>query len=173
MEFEPSRHEDCKELVIFSAQYVQQVLGRKTDEADAEWLAKLMRYGLLAKSFIPDVEQRDLRDLTRYRTRLTAERSSAVNRLEKILEDANIKLSSVASDIQGVSARAILDALIAGESDAEAMSELAHGGHLFSGQLSMPPPTADGRTAAPRGMKGPRRRVLNRRRRWRRRKADG
>jgi transposase len=88
------------------------VPGRKTDVKDAEWIAQLMRLGLLKRSFIPDVEQRDLRDLTRYRTRLLAERTAASNRLQKIMEDANIKLSAVASHIQGVSARAMLEALI-------------------------------------------------------------
>jgi transposase len=112
---------------VVNAQHVKQVPGRKTDWNDAEWLARLMCYGLLERSFIPDVEQRELRDLTRYRTRLTAERAAAANRLEKTLEDANIKLTSVASDIQGVSARAMLEALIGGESDPEVMAELARG----------------------------------------------
>ena len=101
--------------------------GRKTDVKDAEWIAQLMRHGLLKRSFIPDVEQRDLRDLTRYRTRLVGERSSASNRLQKILEDANIKLSSVATDIQGVSARLMIKALIAGETDGAELANLAKG----------------------------------------------
>ncbi len=115
------------EVWIVNAQHVKQVPGRKTDVSDAEWLAQLMRLGLLARSFIPDVEQRDLRDLTRYRTRLTQERATAANRLQKILEDANIKLASVASDIQGVSAHAMLEALISGETDAAVMADLALG----------------------------------------------
>ncbi len=115
------------EVWIVNAQHVKQVPGRKTDVADAEWLAQLMRLGLLARSFIPDVEQRDLRDLTRYRTRLTQERATAANRLQKILEDANIKLASVVSDIQGVSAHAMLEALIGGETDAAVLAELALG----------------------------------------------
>jgi transposase len=86
-----------------------------------------MCYGLLERSFIPDVEQRELRDLTRYRARLAAERAAAANRLEKTLEDANIKLTSVLTDIQGVSARAMLEALIHGESDPQVMAELARG----------------------------------------------
>ena len=101
--------------------------GRKTDVGDAEWLAQLMRLGLLSRSFIPDVEQRDLRDLTRYRTRLTEERSAAANRLHKILEDANLKLTSVVSDIQGVSAQAMLQALLGGETDAAVLADLAVG----------------------------------------------
>lgn len=112
---------------IVNARDLQQVPGRKTDVKDAEWIAQLMRHGLLKRSFIPDVEQRDLRDLTRYRTRLVGERSSASNRLQKILEDGNIKLSSVATDIQGVSARAMIEALIAGETDAAGLAELAKG----------------------------------------------
>ena len=115
------------EVWIVNARDLQQVPGRKTDVKDAEWIAQLMRHGLLKRSFIPDVEQRDLRDLTRYRSRLIAERSSASNRLQKILEDANIKLSSVATDIQGVSARAMLEALISGETDAAQLAELAKG----------------------------------------------
>jgi transposase len=101
------------------------VPGRKTDERDAEWICKLMRYGLLEHSFIPDEWQRDLRDMTRYRTRLMQEKSNAANRLQKILEDANIKLTSVLSDIQGVSARLMLEALIADNMDALQMAELA------------------------------------------------
>jgi len=115
------------EVWVVNARHLRQVPGRKTDVRDAEWIARLMRHGLLERSFIPDVEQRDLRDLTRYRTRLTGERSSAANRLHKILEDANIKLTSVATNIQGVSARLMLEALIAGESDAEELAELAKG----------------------------------------------
>ena len=102
---------------IVNASDLQQVPGRKIDVKDAKWIAQLMRHGLLKRSFIPEVEQRGLRDLTRYRTRLIGERSSASNRLQKILEDANIKFSSVASNIQNVSARAILEALVGGETD--------------------------------------------------------
>ena len=115
------------EVWIVNARDLQQVPGRKTDVKDAEWIAQLMRHGLLKRSFIPDVEQRDLRDLTRYRTRLVGERSSASNRLQKILEDANIKLSSVATDIQGVSARLMIKALIAGETDGAELANLAKG----------------------------------------------
>jgi transposase len=115
------------EVWIVNARDMQQVPGRKTDVKDAEWIAQLMRHGLLKRSFIPAVAQRDLRDLTRYRTRLTAERSAASNRLQKIMEDANIKLSAVATDIQGVSARAMLEALISGQTDAAALANLAKG----------------------------------------------
>ena len=119
--------EPVVEVWLVNAQHVKQVPGRKTDIKDAEWLATLMRHGLLKPSYIPDVEQRDLRDLTRYRTRLTAERSAASNRLQKALEDANIKLSSVASDIRGVSARSMIEALIAEEPEPEVLAEMARG----------------------------------------------
>lgn len=115
------------ETWIVNAQHLSQVPGRKTDDKDAEWITKLMRHGLLTPSFIPEQPQRDLRELTRYRTRLLQEKASAVNRLQKILEDANIKLSSVVSDVQGVSSRLMLEALIADNMDAAAMAELAKG----------------------------------------------
>ena len=115
------------EVWIVNAYHLKQVPGRKTDVKDAEWIAQLMRHGLLERSFIPDVEQRDLRDLTRYRTRLTAEKSSAANRLQKILEDANIKLSSVLTDIQGVSARLMLEALMETEMEIPQIAALAKG----------------------------------------------
>jgi transposase len=112
---------------VVNAHHLKQVPGRKTDVKDAEWIAQLMRLGLLERSFIPDVEQRDLRDLTRYRTRLIQEKSAAANRLHKTLEDANIKLTSVLTDIQGVSARLMLEALIADEQDVPQIAELAKG----------------------------------------------
>lgn len=115
------------EVWVVNASHLKQVPGRKTDIKDAEWIAQLMRLGLLKRSFIPDVAQRDLRDLTRYRTRLLGERAAAANRLQKILEDANIKLASVASDVQGVSARAMLEAMIQGETDAELLANMARG----------------------------------------------
>jgi transposase len=115
------------EVWIVNASHLKQVPGRKTDVKDAEWIGQLMRLGLLKRSLIPAVEQRDLRDLTRYRTRLLAERASAANRLQKLLEDANIKLASVACDVQGVSARAMLEAMIRGETDAAQLANLALG----------------------------------------------
>jgi len=113
------------EVWIVNARDMKQVPGRKTDVCDAEWICKLMSIGLLKRSFIPEVAQRDLRDLTRYRRRLVEERTSASNRLEKILEDSNIKLSAVVSKIQGVSARAMLEALISGETDTAKIADLA------------------------------------------------
>jgi transposase len=113
------------EVWIVNARDMKQVPGRKTDVCDAEWICKLMSMGLLNRSYIPEVEQRDLRDLTRYRKRLVEERTSASNRLEKILEDSNIKLSAVVSHLQGVSARAMLEALIGGETDTAKIADLA------------------------------------------------
>ncbi|HEV2122028.1 MAG TPA: IS110 family transposase [Chloroflexota bacterium] len=116
---------DHFETWVVNARHLAQVPGRKTDETDAEWITKLMRYGLLQPSFIPAEWQRDLHDLTRYRTRLRQEKSAAVNRLHKVLEDANIKLGSVVSDIQGVSARLMIEALIRDDTDPEQMAQLA------------------------------------------------
>jgi transposase len=112
-------------VVWVHAAHVKNVPGRKTDKTDARWLAKLMRYGLLQASFIPPAGQRDLRDLTRYRTKLVQERAREVNRVQGVLERANIKLASVASDIMGVSGRAMLEALIAGRADPQTMAALA------------------------------------------------
>ena len=94
------------EILVVNARHIKNVPGRKTDVKDAEWIAELLRHGLLRGSFIPPQEQRDLRDLTRQRTNLVQDRATVVNRLQKVLEWANLKLSSVATDITGVSARA-------------------------------------------------------------------
>jgi len=115
------------ELVVVNAQHFKAVPGRKTDVRDAEWLADLLRHGLLRASFIPSAPQRELRELTRYRTSLVEERTRIINRLQKTLEDTNLKLSSVITDISGVSARAILGQLLAGESDPAVLAELARG----------------------------------------------
>jgi transposase len=112
-------------IILVNAAHVKNVPGRKTDKADARWIAKLMRYGLLQASFIPPAGQRDLRDLTRYRVKLVQERAREVNRVQGVLERANIKLASVVSDIMGVSGRAMLEALIAGQADPTAMAALA------------------------------------------------
>jgi transposase len=112
-------------VFLVNAAHVKNVPGRKTDKADARWLAKLMRFGLLQASFIPPKGQRDVRDLTRYRTKLVQERVREVNRVQGVLERANIKLASVASDIMGVSGRAMLEALIAGKADPATMADLA------------------------------------------------
>src|SRR5262249_33517602 len=94
---------------------------------DAEWLAELLRHGLVQASFVPDRAQRELRELTRYRTSLIEERAAAVNRLQKVLEGANVKLASVATDVTGASARAMLGEIVAGSTDAAALAELAQG----------------------------------------------
>jgi transposase len=114
-------------LLLVNARHVKAVPGRKTDVRDAEWLADLLRHGLLRGSFVPDRPQRELRELTRYRTSLVQERSAEVNRLQKTLEGANIKLGDVATDILGVSGRQMLHALINGVTDAAAVAELAQG----------------------------------------------
>jgi len=103
------------------------VPGRKTDVQDAQWIAELFQHGLIRPSFIPERFQRQLRDLTRTRTTLIDERSAVVNRLHKVLEDANLKLSGVASDILGVSGRAMIDAILAGASDPAVLADLAKG----------------------------------------------
>lgn len=115
------------ELLLVNAAHVKQVPGRKTDASDASWLCQLLECGLLRPSFVPPRPIRELRDLTRYRKTLIRDRASEVNRLHKLLEDAGIKLSSVASDVLGVSGRSMLTALLAGESDPEALAELARG----------------------------------------------
>jgi transposase len=115
------------ELLLVNARHVKQVPGRKTDVRDAEWLADLLKHGLLRASYVPTKPQRQLRDLTRYRTKLVQQRAQVVNRLQKVLEDANIKLSSVVTDVLGVSGRAMLEALIAGETDGERLAQLARG----------------------------------------------
>jgi transposase len=117
--------EDRLTVWLVNAQHVRQVPGRKTDVKDCQWIAQLLQHGLLRPSFVPDRPQRELRDLTRQRTQLLAEKGRVANRLQKVLEDANIKLGSVASDVLGVSGRAMLRALIAGSTDAPAMADLA------------------------------------------------
>ncbi len=114
-------------LLVVNAAHIKAVPGRKTDLRDAEWIADLLQHGRLRASFIPDRPQRELRDLTRTRTSLIDERSAVVNRLQKVLEDANIKLAGVASDVMGVSGRAILAALLAGPTDPATLAELAKG----------------------------------------------
>lgn len=117
--------EDHFELLLCNAKQVKQVPGRKTDVKDCEWLAKLLQHGLLTASFVPDRELRDLRDLTRYRVKLTGQHTAEVNRIQAVLEDANLKLGDVASDVMGVSGRAMLQALIDGETDPVKLANLA------------------------------------------------
>ena len=115
------------ELLLVNAQHIKAVPGRKTDVKDADWIAELLRHGLLRGSFVPSRPQRQLRELTRHRTTLVQERARTINRMQNVLEDANIKLASVVTDIRGVSARSMLEALIAGERDVSVMAELARG----------------------------------------------
>jgi transposase len=119
--------EDDLGVWVVNAQHVRGIPGRKTDAHDAEWLADLLQHGLVRPSFIPDRRQRELRDLTRTRTTLVDERAAAVKRLQRVLEDANVKLSGVATDVAGVSGRAILAALLAGDADPAVLAELAKG----------------------------------------------
>ncbi len=115
------------EVILVNAQHIRQVPGRKTDVGDAEWIAELLRHGLLSPSFIPPRGQRELRELTRYRSTFVKERATLVNRVHKLLESANLKLTSVASDVLGVSGRAILEAIIAGTATPQQMAELSQG----------------------------------------------
>jgi transposase len=115
------------QLLLVNAAHIKHVPGRKTDVRDSEWIADLLRHGLLRGSFVPDRPQRELRELTRYRTSLVRERNAEVNRLQKVLEGANIKLASVATDIMGKSGREILAALVAGRSDPTPLAQLARG----------------------------------------------
>jgi transposase len=119
--------EGSLEVMVVNAQHIKQVPGRKTDVRDCEWIADLLRHGLLTASFIPDRAQRELRELTRYRTSLIRERSAELNRLKKVLEGANIKLAAVTTNLMGTSARAMLAALVAGSEDPETMADLARG----------------------------------------------
>src|SRR5438093_295181 len=113
------------ELSVVNAQHVKMVPGRKTDVRDSEWLAQLLELGLLRRSFVPPAAQRELRDVVRYRKRLIEERAREANRVQKVLETANIKLASVVTTVLGVSARAMLKALIAGEQAPEQLADLA------------------------------------------------
>jgi len=118
--------EDRLALMLVNARHIKQVPGRKTDVKDCQWIAELLEHGLLKASFVPPRPQRELRDLTRQRTQLLGDRARVVNRVQKTLEDANIKLANVASDITGKSGRAILDALVQGRMSPEQMAELVH-----------------------------------------------
>src|ERR1700694_3423689 len=115
------------EILVVNARHIKTVPGRKTDVKDAEWIADLLAHGLLSASFIPSAPQRELRELTRYRTSLVEERAREVNRLQKTLEDTNLKLGDVVSDVMGKAAQLILQAVVQGESDAGRLASLAVG----------------------------------------------
>jgi transposase len=120
------RLESFFELVVTNAQHIKGVPGRKTDVQDAEWIADLLQHGLVTASFVPSQEQQDVRDLTRTRVSLVQERARLVNRVQKVLQEAGIKLSTVLSDVMGLSGRAILNALCAGESDPVHLAKCMH-----------------------------------------------
>jgi len=119
--------EGVMEVILVNARHVKAVPGRKTDVRDCEWLADLLRHGLLKASFIPPLEIRELRELTRYRQTLVREQASVANRVQRTIESGNIKLGQVATDVLGVSGRGMLRALAEGESDTEKMAKLARG----------------------------------------------
>jgi transposase len=114
-------------LLLVNAHHIKQVPGRKTDQKDSEWIADLLQHGLLKASFVPPLAIRRLRDLTRMRVKIRQTLASFANRIQKVLEDANIKLGSVASDVLGVSGRHMLQALVAGQQDPKLLAELAQG----------------------------------------------
>jgi transposase len=117
----------CEEVFLVNAQHIRALPGRKTDVKDSEWIAELFAHGLLKASFIPPLEIRDLRELTRHRSTLVKQRADECNRIQKLLEGGNIKLASVASDVLGVSGRLMLEALAAGETDSDKMAKMAKG----------------------------------------------
>ena len=115
------------EIILVNARHIKNVPGHKTDKKDSRWIAKLLLSGLLKGSFIPPLPIRELRDLTRYKRKLIEQKSSEKNRIQKILEDGNIKLSSVVSNMSGTTAEKIIDALIAGETDIDKLTSFRHG----------------------------------------------
>ena len=116
-----------EEVLVVNAQHIKAVPGRKTDQKDSEWIADLLQHGLLRSSFIPPRPTREMRDLTRYRISVVEEVNRIANRIQKVLEDANIKLASVATDALGASGRLMLEAIVAGEQDAEKLAEMSKG----------------------------------------------
>jgi transposase len=120
------RLEGFFEVVVANAHHIKAVPGRKTDVQDAEWIADLLQHGLFPASLVPNQEQQDVRDLTRLRLSLVQERARLVNRVQKVLEEAGLKLSSVLRDVMGYSGRAILNAMCAGESDPRHLAKLLH-----------------------------------------------
>lgn len=118
--------EDIKAIVV-NAKHIKNVPGLKTDVKDAEWIAGLLQHGLLQGSYIPSRDQRELRKLIRYRRSMIDERAREINRIQKVLEGANIKLSSVVTDVLGKSGRAMIEAMIQGQENPETLSELAKG----------------------------------------------
>ena len=138
-------------LLVVNAKHIKAVPGRKTDVKDAEWIADLLRHGLLQGSYIPDQSQRELRELVRYRRNLIRQRAQVVNRIQQVLEGANIELSSVATDITGASGREMLQALAEGDDDPQHLAALAKG-RLRNKGLEL--------VQALKGMMGPHQRML-------------
>ncbi len=122
-----NRLEGRFKVMVVNARHLKTVPGRKTDVKDAEWIADLLQHGLLRPSFIPERDLREVREVTRYRVKLVQERASEANRIQKVLQEANIKLGQVASNVLGVSGRAILAELAGGEDDPEVLAKLARG----------------------------------------------
>jgi transposase len=143
--------EDTFEVLVVNAHHIKTVPGRKTDMRDAEWIADLLQHGLVRGSYIPDRPQRELRELVRYRRSLVGNRTQVVNRIQKVLEGANIKLASVASNVVGVSGRAMLEAMVEGTEDPGVLAALA------KGKLRAKQPALE---TALQGLMGPHQRLL-------------
>jgi transposase len=143
--------EDTFQVLVVNAHHIKAVPGRKTDMRDAEWIADLLRHGLVRGSYIPHRPQRELRELVRYRRSLIGNRSQVVNRIQKVLEGANIKLASVASNVVGVSGRAMLEAMVEGTEDPRVLAALA------KGRLRAKQPALE---TALQGLMGPHQRLL-------------
>ena len=135
------------EVLLVNAQHIKAVPGRKTDQKDSEWIAGLLQHGLLRASFVPPTPIRELRDLTRYRASLAQEINRIANRILKVLEDANIKLASVATDTLGASGRAMLEAIIQGEQDSQRLAEMSRG--LLRHKIPELRQALEGRVTAP------------------------
>jgi transposase len=131
------------EVLLVNAQHIKAVPGRKTDQKDSEWIADLLQHGLLRASFVPPTPTRELRDLTRYRASLAQEINRIANRIQKVLEDANIKLASVATDTLGASGRAMLEAIVNGEQDSQRLAEMSRG--LLRNKISQLQQALEGR----------------------------
>jgi transposase len=129
--------EDSFEILLVNARHMKNVPGRKTDKADSRWICKLLLGGLLKGSFVPPENIRELRDLSRYKTKLTRNVASEKNRIQRILEDANIKLSSVVSDTSGIVATKLIDGLIAGHKDLEALINECYHGRLTASKQDL------------------------------------
>lgn len=143
--------EDTFQVLVVNAHHIKAVPGRKTDMRDAEWIADLLRHGLVRGSYIPDRPQRELRELVRYRRSLIGNRTQVVNRIQKVLEGANIKLASVASRVVGVSGRAMREAMVEGTEDPKVLAALA------KGKLRAKRPALE---TALQGLMGPHQRLL-------------